>query len=776
MSGFLIFIVMAGLVAALVTQATRLTQIRRDMQEMKHHLGYLHREVQQLQANPITTPDPFARATPLVSPGSVAGQVVVPAPAPWSVPAARVPVAPPISPYAQPAQPSAPQQPSGQRWSDTFESLVGEKLLNWVGALALIVGVGFFLKYAFDRDWIGPSLRVAMGAVLGLSLVVIASRQRVRYAVFAQALIGAGISILYLSVYASHNIYHLEAGWVALLSMSVITVLTFERGLKFDSLGLALFGWLGGFLTPLLLGGGGGATPAGFFGYLLLLNAALVGLAMRREAWWVLEPLAIAGTYLNFVLWFRFYQDGYFIETAIFLTALWAMFLALDVYWLRAGHERENIPRAISESINSVFYYGAIAAIVHATHPGTFAIWTIAMAAVYSLASVAAGRPIMRHLVRALALVMTATILKFDGFLVVGLWAAESLAALLVGIGLRKHGLRVASVLAFGVTLLGLLTVPGSIDYIPIHIGPPLANLRTLMYLVVGGAMGLGAWACGSIKIREDDEDSVWMRPILNYGWAVVGFALVTVEAMDAFDRSGAGLTDASLYSRGLVLAAVWVTYGLALAALARWIRTPSIFHAALGTMGWGLLATAASGLTYVPIEKFTPVVNPRFALMLASMGAAYAVSVLCDKDVQWQSQVSNALKAAIAILSFELVTIETWDWFARKISAGGRSDGGVFDLRSQRQLAVSSVWLMYSSVAMAVGIWRRWRTFRITAISLLSLTVLKVFLYDLSFLRDFDRIFSFMGLGVILLAASFAYNRFKPLIFGQDESISVRT
>ena len=38
------------------------------------------------------------------------------------------------------------------RTREEWETLIGGKLLNRVGALALILGVGFFLKYAFDKQ------------------------------------------------------------------------------------------------------------------------------------------------------------------------------------------------------------------------------------------------------------------------------------------------------------------------------------------------------------------------------------------------------------------------------------------------------------------------------------------------------------------------------------------------------------------------------------------------------------------------------------------------
>jgi uncharacterized membrane protein len=78
----------------------------------------------------------------------------------------------------------------------------------------------------------------------------------------------------------------------------------------------------------------------------------------------------------------------------------------------------------------------------------------------------------------------------------------------------------------------------------------------------------------------------------------------------------------------------------------------------------------------------------------------------------------------------------------------------------------LSSVWLLYSVSLMVAGLWRRAQGLRIMAIVLFGITILKIFIYDLSFLETLYRIFSFVGLGVILLGVSYLYQRYKAIIF----------
>jgi uncharacterized membrane protein len=67
---------------------------------------------------------------------------------------------------------------------------------------------------------------------------------------------------------------------------------------------------------------------------------------------------------------------------------------------------------------------------------------------------------------------------------------------------------------------------------------------------------------------------------------------------------------------------------------------------------------------------------------------------------------------------------------------------------------------MIYGAILMAVGFWRRSAFVRWQALVLIALTIVKVFVYDVSELDRGYRIVSFIVLGVLLLAISFVYQR----------------
>ena len=87
------------------------------------------------------------------------------------------------------------------------------------------------------------------------------------------------------------------------------------------------------------------------------------------------------------------------------------------------------------------------------------------------------------------------------------------------------------------------------------------------------------------------------------------------------------------------------------------------------------------------------------------------------------------------------------------------------FDLgaRQQGQVLVSCLWAAAGIGAMLFGLARGNREARMSGLGLLLVTVGKVFLFDLATLTAGYRVASFIGLGLLLLAGSFAWQRFRP-------------
>jgi uncharacterized membrane protein len=165
--------------------------------------------------------------------------------------------------------------------------------------------------------------------------------------------------------------------------------------------------------------------------------------------------------------------------------------------------------------------------------------------------------------------------------------------------------------------------------------------------------------------------------------------------------------------------------------------------------------------------------------LIFNERGATYAVAiaVLAGIVVYARKQGESGWPVAVPIVALNLLALlalnhEVSDYFSREIQVvtrGFEGTGYVVDpeagdryrmLFIARDFTYSAVWMIYGAALMAIGFWRRSAFLRWQALVLMAVTVMKVFVYDVSELDKGYRVLSFIALGVILLGISFAYQR----------------
>jgi len=172
--------------------------------------------------------------------------------------------------------------------------------------------------------------------------------------------------------------------------------------------------------------------------------------------------------------------------------------------------------------------------------------------------------------------------------------------------------------------------------------------------------------------------------------------------------------------------------------------------------------------LSLDPFERFVPIFNRRFPGCAVSVASFYVLLYAGSRYKNFLSVNERSVNAIIFFitqaLSLILLSLEVHDFF---YIDGADNDGSVYAW----QMSLSVLWALYASFLTGVGIAKRIRRARILGIVILGGAVLKVFFMDLSFLEPLYRIISFIVLGLLLLAVSYGYNRFRHIIFGEDQS-----
>lgn len=207
-----------------------------------------------------------------------------------------------------------------------FEQQFGARLPVWIGGVALALAGFFLVKYSIETGLLSPMVRIMLGMAFGVALLYAADfvRKQDSFANgtrIAQALSGAGIADLYVSVFAASSLYQLIPPFAGFLGMAVVTAIAVVLSLR-HGMPIALLGLIGGFVTPAMVGSHDPQAPLLFIYLYFVLTGLMV--VIRKQNWWVIAIPTVLCAFLWVILWL-FGQDftpGDAIYLGLFLMAV----------------------------------------------------------------------------------------------------------------------------------------------------------------------------------------------------------------------------------------------------------------------------------------------------------------------------------------------------------------------------------------------------------------------------------------------------------------------
>ena len=93
-----------------------------------------------------------------------------------------------------------------------------------------------------------------------------------------------------------------------------------------------------------------------------------------------------------------------------------------------------------------------------------------------------------------------------------------------------------------------------------------------------------------------------------------------------------------------------------------------------------------------------------------------------------------------------------------------------ILEFTQSYKLGLSILWGVYAQLLIVLGIWKNKKHLRIMAFALFGVTLIKLFLYDISHLDTLAKTIVFVSLGVLLLIISFLYNKYKHIITNENK------
>ena len=527
---------------------------------------------------------------------------------PGALPAANLQANPPESRAGTSSVPPPPPRPPREgapdyrtaastfRNSHDLEGTIGRLWFNRVGIFALLFGVAFFLKYAFENNWIGPSVRVVLGLLAGIAVIIWSERFRNRGStLFSYSLKAVGVGTLYLSTWGAYQVYRLVPSEAAFFAMIVVTVFTVILAVTQEAEILAVYGMIGGFLTPVLLSTGEN-HEAVLFTYICLLDLAIL-VIVSMKPWRRLMWGSFAGTWSLYAAWFGEYYTQPQRPLTVFFASLFFIILATVPLFTpltrSRWHKGFSVTLTLLPLANAAAFFVALDA-MYWNDRDTLTWYALALAAAYLLLAgqfkrrAGGGEPetlnltSLLHIAIAVGFVTIAIPLKLHAHWITIGWLMEAAALLSISVPARADFLRyfAAATLALGVFRLLLVD--------QFHVTTLLLNARFGTYLVAIGIMA-GMVAVGNRFASEAEKPFFRIASVVLNLLALVALSL---EAHDYFGRQltaydhtstgGYGPFQQIEFARNFTFSAIWLAYGACLMAFGFWRRTAFVRWQAL--------------------------------------------------------------------------------------------------------------------------------------------------------------------------------------------------
>ena len=644
----------------------------------------------------------------------------------------------------------------------TAESNIGKYWLSRIGIFTLILGVVLFISHSFQ--FIGPWGKTLTGVGIGALLIGLGNylSSREAYRKWAMATIGGGWAICYFTVYAA---YHIPAAKVitnpltAFGCLLVVVMGSISQSLKFKSPTLVFFSYFLGYVAITMVEISFYTLVASF------LLAVSIVIVTKKMGWSWLALLGLAAVYLTHYAWVEptiygagggsFWTDALVLPWAgeewriypliaphrsalhqCFLILYWLLFTVLGFL----KNEKTGKNPVIEENLNlvlllanSFIFTASYVHHLHVYYPELKYIFPLAMGTVFLLLFWAEQKLSRRlladaYLAFSVTLFCLAVPMYFDGPWITYGWSAAAVILAWLGIRHDRKVLRISSWVLAGVVALRLL----NFDYLesqvlfrfvmPVRSSLPIFMAAGAAYLAMSKIYSRSRLV--SEKERRISENICLIAASLSLGFGFLfgGFRTATsvLWVLEGAALMFFGVQDKRFSLR--IMSALFMLFGA--------FRLASVDYA---------------------LELLKMLSEPKVALRLATAGASI------------------------------FIVLFVGDWLRRKVKTIAASDlflshamtvaGAILVLCYFYDKGISSwvsiVWGASAFAFIVCGFALNDKWYRWSGLGMFTLVLLRLFFHDFSTLETIYRIISFIGLGIVFIAASFIYSYYSKVLLG---------
>ncbi len=639
-----------------------------------------------------------------------------------------------------------------------YEKFIGENLFGKIGILIFVIGVGFFVKYAIDKNWINETFRTVLGFLTGAALLFVAERLQKKYRTFSSLLAGGAFAVFYLTVAIAFHYYHIFSQTVAFIILIAITVFMSVLSVIYDRRELAIIALVGGFLAPFIVSSGEGSYQV-LFTYVSILNLGMFGLSIYKK--W--SELPIISFVFTCLIMASFLLLNYSSRSTIisghllmFATLFYFIFL-LPVFSILRGEKIQAMSRGLVFVIITNNFVYLLSGILFLRNMGlsfkasgllSLFIALVNLGLVLWLWKSRKDYKFLVHTTLGLVLTFVSITIpiQLDGNYITLLWASEMVLLLWLYVQSKIRVYEYAAKILVGLTFVSYLMDVYSVMFEHHSLSTIFLNSSFATSLFVGLATGAFAllmeYYHQFFSTARRLKYSFW-NPLM----LIISVAILYYTFMMEFSLYFEGATRSGAMFLFTAVSISSVCYAFRK-------RFPITKH-----LTSYILAIGANVLVYIiniwgdqRIWTSPPVVLPWLtaAFVIANL---YYVARLYYTTIGIKPRFTIYINILATLIWVTMVRSFLWQVGVDEFSAG-------------LSLSLS----IAGFVQMGLGMRLHQKVLRMVSLTTFGIVLLKLVFDDLWAMPTIGKIIVFIILGLILLILSFLYQKLKDVLFKNDE------
>lgn len=690
-------------------------------------------------------------------------------------------------------------QEESETWWEKFSSrnpdlerFIGENLISKIGIAILVLGIGYFVKFAIDKNWINEIARVGIGFLAGSVVLGFAHYLRQKFKAFSSVLVAGGIAVFYFTLTIAFQDYHIFSQTISFVLMSLVTAFSVFISLNYDREELAILSVLGGFAAPLMVSTGEGNYLV-LFSYLLVLDTSLLVIAIYRN-WSVLNGVTYVLTLLMYGIWLNQkvlnveLSDGVpYLGALLFGTAFYIIFLLGNL--INQIKEKQAF-RTYELSLilsNTFLYFSCGMSVLGLYKPELKGLFTLLLASfnfgvTYFIFKQNRVDKNLFYLMLGLTLTFVTLVapLQLEGSYITLFWAAEASMLLWLAQKSKLTIYRLASIPIWAAGLISMF-IDWSNIYGASEMQTPVLNAAFMSSM----SMILSSILYIRLLLKDEERsheflgfawDNNMHKRIMIYLLIPLIYASFYIELDYHLNQIFELSTQVGSYLFFYHLIFVSVLFRIYGKKPDNYYQSFIILMGIISLLGYSYYF----GLSYIREINF--IVN-------AENGSSYAywVHYFCmipfiHQMIIWYQKMKEKWYQATAwivtvMLCFLLSTELQWQNLHANVTdmieAQRLTQTGydlAIELKEQmNKSAFPILWGLLAFVLLSFGIKRAYKPLRISALSLIGITILKLFIYDIKNVSEGGKIAAFILLGIVLLVISFTYQKIKSIILDEE-------